>query len=102
MRGETAGDSEDEKAHERAVLAPKRQGDEDALMLELEAGGREQSLAGFRFADEPARQHGEMRTVSTPLAGDRAAETVFLPVHQRAPGRSAGTLEHGRYLVERG
>src|SRR5262249_2939696 len=101
VRRQAAWHREDQEADEGAVLAPERQCDDNALLLELETGGGKQRLAGLRLADKPARQHSYVRAVGTALAAYRAAEAVLLPVDQGAPGRAAGTLEHIRHLVER-
>src|SRR5205823_294222 len=95
------GHGEDEESDEGAVLTAERQRDDDALMLELEAAGRQQPFARLGLADEPARQHRQMRAVGAALAAYRTAEAVLLPVDQGGPGRSAGPFEFRGDLVER-
>src|SRR5205809_3707828 len=73
------GHGEDEESDEGTVLTTERQRDDDALVLELEAAGRQQSFARLRLADEPARQHGHMWAVGAAFAAHRAAETILLP-----------------------
>src|SRR5947207_5683383 len=98
---QTPGQREDEEPDQGAVLTTQRQRDDDAVVLELEASGRQQPFPRLRLADEPARQHGQMRAIGAPFAAHRAAETVLLPVDQGGPGRSAGPFEFRCDLVER-
>ena len=76
---------DDEEADERARLTAQWEGERDSVASQLGPGGGDRTRTGFRLADEPAR-HGSLRRPLAALMLDPPAETVLVPVDERAPG----------------
>src|SRR5262249_26098788 len=75
---------DDEEPDERARLAPEREGEHDAVAVEIGLGGDERRGARLRLANEPAEQ-SLLRRALAPPALDVPAETVLVPGDERAP-----------------